>query len=297
MARANFNDLMTFVMVAREGSFTRAAAQLGVSQSALSQTIRELEARLGIRLLTRTTRSVSPTEAGERLLATVSPRLDEIEMELAALGELRDKPAGTVRITASDHAADSILLPRLAKVLLDYPDLKVEINTDYRLVDIVEQRFDAGVRLGDQVEKDMIAVRIGPDIPMAMVASPAYFNRYTPPKRPEDLINQSCINIRLPTRGGLYAWELKKGKRQVNVRVDGQMIVNGMPQLVDAALRGLGLAFTLKDRVQSYIDRGQLQSVLEEWCPTFPGYHLYYPSRRQSSPAFSVVVDALRYQS
>jgi len=296
MARANFNDLMAFVVVAREGSFTRAAAQLGVSQSALSQTIRELEARLGIRLLTRTTRSVSPTEAGERLLVTVAPRLEEIELELSALGELRDKPAGTVRLTASDHAADSILLPKLAKVLPAYPDLKIEINTDYRLVDIVEQRFDAGVRLGDQVAKDMIAVRIGPDHPTALVGSPAYFEKYPPPKKPEDLTNHNCINIRLPTRGGLYAWELKKGKRQINVRVDGQLTVNGMPQLVYGALQGLGLAFTLKDRVQEHIDQGQLYSVLEDWCPTFPGYHLYYPSRRQSSPAFAVVVDALRYQ-
>ncbi len=297
MVRENLNDLLAFVAVAREGSFTRAAAQLGVSQSALSQTIRALEARLGIRLLARTTRSVSPTEAGDRLLATLAPRFEEIEAEVAALSELRDKPAGTIRITTSDHAADAFLLPKLAKLLPDYPDIKVEINTDYRLVDIVEQRFDAGVRLGDQVAKDMIAVRIGPDMPMAVVGSPAYFAKRPPPKKPQDLIEHICINIRLPTYGGLYAWEFKKGKRELNVRVDGQLVVNGMPQLVSGTLGGLGLACTLKDRVQEHIDAGWLQSVLEDWCPTFPGYHLYYPSRRQSSPAFALLVNALRYQA
>lgn len=297
MARENLNDLLAFVAVAREASFTRAAAQLGVSQSALSQTIRALEARLGIRLLARTTRSVSPTEAGDRLLATLAPRFEEIEAEVAALSELRDKPAGTIRITTVDHAADVILLPKLAKLLPDYPDIKVEINTDYRLVDIVEQRFDAGVRLGDQVAKDMIAVRIGPDMPMAVVGSPAYFAKRPPPKKPQDLIEHLCINIRLPTYGGLYAWEFKKGKHELNVRVDGQLVVNGMPQLVSGALGGLGLACTLKDRVQEHIDAGRLRSVLEDWCPTFPGYHLYYPSRRQSSPAFALLVNALRYQA
>lgn len=295
MARENFNDLQAFVAVAREGSFTRAAAQLGVSQSALSQTIRELEGRLGIRLLTRTTRSVSPTEAGERLLQTLVPRFEEIETELAALSELRDKPAGTVRISTSAQAADSILLPKLAKLLPDYPDLKVEINTDNRLIDIVEQRFDAGVRLGDQVAKDMIAVRISPDVPTALVGSPAYFAKHPLPKKPEDLTKHACINLRLPTYGGLYAWELKKGKRELNVRVDGQLIVNGVPQLVQGALAGLGLAFTLKGVLQEHIDAGHLIPVLEDWCPTFPGFHLYYPTRRQSSPAFALVVDALRY--
>jgi DNA-binding transcriptional LysR family regulator len=295
MPRQNFNDLLAFAVVAREGSFTRAAAQLGVSQSALSQTVRELEARLGIRLLTRTTRSVSPTEAGERLLATVAPRFEEIEAELAALSELRDKPAGTVRITTSDHAADSILMPKLATLLPEYPDLKVEINTDYRLVDIVAQRFDAGVRLGDQVAKDMIAVRIGPDMPMALVGSPSYFEKHPIPKTPQDLTIHNCINIRLPTHGGLYAWEFKKGKREVNVRVEGQLVVSGMPQLVAGALGGLGLAYTLKDRVQEYISQEKLVSVLEDWCETFPGYHLYYPSRRHSSPAFALLLKALRY--
>ncbi|RJG01310.1 LysR family transcriptional regulator [Noviherbaspirillum sedimenti] len=297
MARENFNDLLAFVAVAREASFTRAAAQLGVSQSALSQTIRELEARLGIRLLTRTTRSVSPTEAGERLLQTVAPRFDEINAELAALSELRDKPAGTVRISTLEQAADAILLPKLAKLLPDYPDIKVEINTDYRLIDIVEQRFDAGVRFGDQVEKDMIAVRISPDVPTAIVGAPAYFAKRPLPKKPEDLTEHSCINLRLPTYGGLYAWELKKGKRALNVRVDGQLIVNAVPQLIKGTLAGLGLAFALKELVQEHIDAGHLISVLEDWCPAFPGYHLYYPTRRQSSPAFALVVDALRYRA
>ncbi|MCO5396682.1 LysR family transcriptional regulator [Ralstonia soli] len=296
MPKQNLNDLQTFIAVAREGSFTRAAAQLGVSQSALSQTVRELESRLGIRLLNRTTRSVSPTEAGERLLATVAPRFEEIEAELLALSELRDKPAGMIRITASGDSADSILLPKLVQILPDYPDLKIEINTDYRLIDIVEHRFDAGVRLGDQVAKDMIAVRIGPDLPMALVASPTYFEKYGVPKKPEDLTEHNCINIRLPTHGGLYAWELKKGKRELNLRMDGQLIVCSMQQQVYGAMQGLGLAFTLKDRVQPLIDQGHLQSVLEDWCPTFPGYHLYYPSRRQSSPALALLIDILRYR-
>jgi DNA-binding transcriptional LysR family regulator len=291
MARQNLNNLLAFVAVAREGSFTRAAAQLGVSQSALSQSLREFEAKLGIRLLTRTTRSVSPTEAGERLLITVAPRIEEIEAELAALSELRDKPAGTIRITTSDHAADSILLPKLGKLLLEYPDIKVEINTDYELIDFVEQRFDAGVRLGGQIAKDMIAMRIGPDMPMVAVGAPSYFANRPRPMSPQDLIGHACINIRLPTRGGLYAWEFKKGKREQNVRVDGQL------QLITGALAGLGLAYTLKDVVQRQIDNGQLIPVLEDWCPVFPGYHLYYPTRRQSSPAFSLVIDTLRYRA
>lgn len=297
MAKENFNDLVAFVAVAREGSFTRAAAQLGVSQSALSQTMRGLEERLGIRLLTRTTRSVSPTEAGERLLRTIAPRLEEIETELAALGELRDKPAGTIRITASEHAANMVLLPRLATLLPQYPDIKVEINTDSRLIDIVEQRYDAGVRLGEQVEKDMIAVRVSPDVRMVVVGSPAYFAKRSPPKTPQDLTKHICINFRFPTLGGLYAWELKKGKREVNVRVDGQLIVNSMPQMLNAALAGLGLGFMLEDVVCEHIGKGQLFPALEDWSPTFSGYHLYYPSRRQSSPAFALLVEALRYRA
>ncbi|EJL85768.1 transcriptional regulator [Herbaspirillum sp. CF444] len=295
MARENLNDLLAFIAVAREGSFTKAAAQLGVSQSALSQTVKELEARLGIRLLTRTTRSVAPTEAGERMMLTIAPRLEEVENELAALSELRDKPSGTLRLTASEHASNAILMPKLAKLLPDYPDIKVEINSENRLVDIVEQRYDAGVRLGEQVAKDMIAVRIGPDVRMAIVGSPLYFDKRPPPRTPQELTEHLCINLRLPTLGGLYAWELKKGKRELNVRVDGQLVVNGVSQLVSAALAGLGLAFTLEDVVSDAIAKGDLVPVLEDWWPTFTGYHLYYPSRRQPSPAFTLLANALRY--
>ena len=297
MMRENFYDLAAFVAVAQEESFTRAAARLGVSQSALSQTIRALEERLGIRLLTRTTRSVSSTEAGERLLRTVAPRFEEIETELVALSELREKPAGTIRITASDHAASTVLMPQLEKLLPQYPDIKVEINSDSRLIDIVEQRYDAGVRLGEQVAKDMIAVRISPDVRMLVVGSPSYFAKRAPPKTPQDLTDHLCINLRLPTLGGLYAWELKKGKRELNVRVDGQLIVNGMPQMLNAALAGLGLGFMLEDVVREHITAGRLLPVLEDWSPTFAGYHLYYPSRRQASPAFGLLVEALRYRA
>lgn len=294
--RENLNDLVAFVTVAREGSFTRAAAQLRVSQSALSQTIRGLEERLGLRLLTRTTRRVAPTDAGERLLAAISPRLEGIEQDLAALSDLRDKPAGTIRITASEHAASSILLPRLAALLPGYPDIKVEINTDYRMVDIVEQRFDAGVRLGEHLQKDMIAVRVGPDVRMAVVGAPDYFAKRTAPEKPQDLTAHDCINVRLPTHGGLLPWDFKKGTRELNVRVEGQMTFNGFPQVVDAALAGMGLAFVLEDVVRRHIEDGRLVRVLEDWCEVFPGYHLYYPSRRQPSPAFALVVDALRYR-
>lgn len=296
MARENFNDLLAFVAVAREGSFTRAAAQLGISPSALSQTISGLEARLSIRLLARTTRKVSPTDAGERLLATLAPRFEEIETELAALSELRDKPAGTVRLTASEHASNAILMPALAKFLPKYPDIKVEINSENRLVDIVEQRYDAGVRLGEQVAKDMVAVRIGPDVRMVVVGSPAYFAKRSPPKTPQDLTDHLCINLRLPTLGGLYAWEMKKGKRELNVRVDGQLVVNGVSQMLKASVAGLGLGFMLEDVVREEVASGRLIPVLEDWSPTFSGYHLYYPSRRQPSPAFALLVDALRYQ-
>ncbi len=292
--RENFYDLAAFVAVAHEKSFTRAAARLGVSQSALSQTMRALEERLGIRLLTRTTRSVSPTEAGERLLRTVAPRFEEIETELAALSELREKPAGTIRITASDHAANAILMPKLANLLPQYPDIKVAVNSDSKLIDIVEQRYDAGVRLGEQVAKDMIAVRISPDVRMIVVGSPSYFARHSVPKTPQDLTEHICINLRLPTLGGLYAWELKKGRRELNVRVDGQVVVNGMPQMLSATLAGLGLGFMLEDVVREHIASGRLVPVLPDWSPTFAGYHLYYPSRRQVSPAFALLVDALR---
>lgn len=294
--KQNLNDLTAFVTVAREGSFTRAAAQLGVSQSALSQTVSALEAKLGLRLLTRTTRRVAPTEAGERLLASVGPRLEGIEADLASLSELRDKPAANIRLTASEHAADSILLPKLTRLLPDYPDIKVEISTDYRMVDIVEQRFDAGVRLGEHIAKDMIAVRIGPDVRMAVVGAPAYFARHALPKRPQDLTEHDCINVRLPTHGGLLPWDFKKGQRELNVRVEGTLIFNGFPQILHAALNGLGLAFILEDAVQPHIAAGHLVRVLEDWCSVFPGYHLYYPSRRQPSPAFALIVDALRYR-
>jgi DNA-binding transcriptional LysR family regulator len=290
MTRENLNDLTAFVTVAREGSFTRAAARLRVSQSALSQTIRALEEHLGLRLLTRTTRRVAPTDAGERLLAAIGPRLDGIA------SDLRDKPAGTIRITASEHAASFILLPRLAKLLPGYPDIKVEINTDYRMVDIVEHRFDAGVRLGEHLQKDMIAMRIGPEVRMAVVAAPSYFATHPVPDKPQDLTGHDCINVRLPTHGGLLPWDFKKGTRELVVRVDGQLTLNGFPQVVDAAAAGMGLAFVLEDVVKRQLESGQLRRVLDDWCEPFPGYHLYYPSRRQSSPAFDIVANALRYE-
>src|SRR6266581_2378615 len=296
MQREHFNDLIAFLAVARERSFTRAAAKLGVSQSALSHTINGLEARLGLRLLTRTTRSVSPTEAGERLLRTVGHRFEEIEAELEALSELRDKPAGTIRITSIDYAADTILLPKLAKVLPEYPDIKVEITVDYGLTDIVAERYDAGVRSGEQVAKDMIAVRIGPDMRMAVVGAPSYFAERSPPKKPQELTDHNCINLRLPTYGGLYAWEFEKGDRELKVRVDGQLVFNGTFQMLNAALAGFGLAYVPEDLAQPHFARGRLKRVLEDWCPPYAGYHLYYPSRRQSSAAFSLLVDALRHR-
>jgi DNA-binding transcriptional LysR family regulator len=296
MPRENFNDLVAFLAVARERSFTRAAAQLGVSQSALSHTVRGLEERLGLRLLTRTTRSVSATEAGERLLQTLAPRFEEIDAELAALSELRHKPAGTIRITTTDYAADTVLWPRLVKFLRRYPDIKVEIVTDYVLTDIVAQRFDAGVRNGEQVAKDMIAVRIGPDTRMAVVGTPAYFASRSPPGRPQDLVGHVCINLRLPTHGGLYAWEFEKDKRELRVHVEGQLVFSGTVQMLNAALAGFGLAYLPEDLVQPHIAKGRLVRVLADWCPPFSGYHLYYPSRRQSSPAFALLVDALRYR-
>ena len=297
MQRENFNDILAFLAVARERSFTRAAAKLGVSQSALSHTISGLEARLGIRLLTRTTRSVSPTEAGERLFLSVGHRFEEIEAELQALSELRDKPAGTIRITATDYAADTILWPKLAKFLPRYPDIKVEIIVDYGLTDIVVQRYDAGVRSGEQVAKDMVAVRIGPDMRMAVVGTPSYFANRSAPKKPQDLNEHSCINLRLPTHGGLYAWEFEKGGRELKVRVEGQLVFNGTAQMLNAALAGFGLAYVPEDVAQPHITAGRLKRVLGDWCPPFPGYHLYYPSRRHSSPAFALLVDALRHRS
>ena len=295
MKRQNVNDLLAFLAVAQERSFTRAAAKLGVSQSALSHTVRGLEARLGLRLLTRTTRSVAPTHAGERLLETVAPRFEEIEAELEALSELRDKPAGTIRITATEYAADRLLWPKLARFLPEYPDIKVEITVDYGLTDIVAQRYDAGVRSGEQVAKDMIAVRIGPDMRMAVVGTPSYFAERSPPKHPQDLTDHNCINLRLQTYGGLYAWEFEKDGRELRVRVEGQLILNGTTQMLNAALAGFGLAYVPEDLVQPHLDQGVLERVLEEWCVPFAGYHLYYPSRRQHSAAFGLLVDALRY--
>jgi len=296
MPRENLNDILAFLAVARDRSFTRAAAKLGVSQSALSHTIRELEARLGLRLLARTTRSVAPTEAGERLLRALGPRFDEIEAELAELSELRDKPAGTIRITSGEHAAQAILWPALAKLLPRYPDIKVELNIDYGLTDIVAERYDAGVRLGEQVAKDMIAVRIGPDFRMAVVGAPSYFTRRPKPKDPQDLTAHDCINIRLPTYGGIYAWEFEKRGRPLKVRVEGQLVFNNIALRVNAALAGLGLAYLSEDQVQEHVVEGRLVRVLGDWCPPFSGYHLYYPSRRQAAPAFALLVEALRYR-
>ena len=290
------NDILAFLAVARERSFTRAAAQLGVSQSALSHTIRRLEERLGIRLLTRSTRSVAPTEAGERLIRTVGPRLKEIDEELSALSELREKPAGTIRITAGEHAAEASLWPALATLLPRYPDIRVEITTDYGLTDIVAERYDAGVRLGEQVAKDMIAVRIGPDFRMVVVGAPRYFENRPKPKKPQDLTAHDCINIRLPTYGGLYAWEFEKRGRGLKVRVEGQLVFNTMALRLNAVLAGLGLAYLPEDQVQAHLADGRLIQVLEDWCAPFPGYHLYYPSRRHVAPAFAVLVDALRYR-
>jgi DNA-binding transcriptional LysR family regulator len=296
MQRGNLNYLLAFLTVGRERSFTRAAAKLGVSQSALSHTIRDLEARLGVRLLTRTTRSVAPTEAGERLLRTLGPRLEEIDAELAALSELRERPAGTFRITTTGYAADTILWPKLAKLLREYPDIKIELIIENGLTDIVAQRYDAGVRFGEQVAKDMIAVRIGPDVRMAVVGAPSYFRKQSEPKRPQELIGHNCINLRLSTRGGLYAWEFENGERELKVRVDGQLVFNGTTQMLNAALAGFGLAYVPEDLAQPHLAKGRLKRVLEDWCPPFSGYHLYYPSRRQSSAAFALLVDALRHR-
>ena len=296
MQRGKLDNLSAFLAVARDRSFTKAAQKLGVSQSALSHTIRELEARLGIRLLTRTTRSVSPTEAGERLLHTVGPRFEEIQTALEALSELREKPAGTIRISAIDYVADTVLWPKLAKFLGQYPDIKVEITIDYGLTDIVAKAYDAGVRSGEQVAKDMIAVRIGPDLRMAVVGAPSYFKNRSEPKAPQDLIGHSCINLRLPTHGGLYAWEFEQGGRELKVRVEGQVVFNGTYQMLIAALGGFGLAYVPEDLARPHLAKGRLKRVLEDWCPPFSGYHLYYPSRRQSSAAFALLVDALRYR-
>ncbi|CAK08222.1 LysR family transcriptional regulator [Rhizobium johnstonii] len=297
MPRPAVNDLIAFLAVARAQSFTKAAGKLGVSQSALSHTIRGLEERLGLRLLTRTTRSVAPTEAGERLLVSIGPRLDEIESELAALSAFREKPAGTIRINAGEHAADAVLWPALQKLLPDYPDINVEIIVDYGLTDIVAERYDAGVRLGEQVAKDMIAVRIGPDMRMAVVGAPAYFDTRPKPLTPQDLTDHNCINLRLPTYGSVYAWEFEKDGRELRVRVEGQLVFNNIALRLNAVLAGMGLAYMPENLVEAPLADGRLVRVLEDWCLPFSGYHLYYPSRRHTSPAFALLVDALRYRA
>jgi len=296
MARENFNDLIAFLAVAKERSFTRAAARLGVSQSALSHTVRRFEERLGLRLLTRTTRGVAPTEAGERLLRAAGPRLEEIDAEMAALSAMRDKPSGTIRVTAHDHAVRSVLWPAIQRLLPDYPDIKVEIVIDYGLTDIVAERFDAGVRSGEMVAKDMVAVRIGPDMRSAVVGAPSYFATRPKPKTPRDLTTHACVNLRLPTHGGLYAWEFEKGGREIRVRVDGQLIFNGTTPMLDAALAGFGLAYVPEDTARAHLADGRLIRVLADWCPLYPGYHLFYPSRRQPTPAFTLLVNALRHR-
>ncbi len=296
MRREELVDLNAFMTVAEEQNFTRAAARLGTSQSALSHTIRRLEARLGVRLLTRTTRNVAPTEAGERLLSTLRPALDSIGAELASLGELRERPVGNIRITTSEHAATTVLWPALRKLLPDYPEINVELVIDSSLTDIVSERFDAGVRLGEALAKDMVAVRIGPELRMAIVASPAYLAENPAPITPQDLAAHRCINLRMLSGGGLYAWELEKEERELRVRVEGQLAFNNTNMIVRAAVDGFGLGFVMEDHVDDHLAAGRLVRVLKDWCPPFAGYHLYYPSRRQPSAAFSVLVDALRYR-
>jgi len=297
MRREELGDLTAFLTVAEERSFTRAAARLGTSQSALSYTVRRLEARLGMRLLTRTTRSMAPTQAGERLLGALGPAIGDIEAVVAALSEFRDKPAGSFRITAGQHAIDTVLWPVLSRLLKDYPDIKVELNAESALTDIVAERFDAGVRLGEQVEKDMIAVRIAPDARMIVVAAPSCFETRTRPATPRDLTRHPCINLRLPTYGGFYAWEFAKDGEEIRVRVDGQLAFNGVPQILAAALDGYGLAFVPEDVCAKPIAEGRLVQLLADWCPRFPGYHLYYPSRRQPCAQFTLILDALRWRS
>jgi DNA-binding transcriptional LysR family regulator len=297
MARENVNDLLAFLAVARERSFTRAAAKVGVSQSALSHTIRQLEARLGIRLLTRTTRAVSPTEAGERLLASIGPHFDEIEAQVEALSELRDKPAGTIRITAADYAIKHVLWPKLRKFLPQYPDIKVELVLDNGLTDIVTERYDAGVRMGEHLAKDMISARIGPDFRLAVVGAKSYFADHPEPTHPKDLVGHTCINFRLPTFGGLYAWEFEENGRELKIRVEGQLTFNNIFNALDATLDGFGLAYIPEEIILPYVAEGRLLRVLQEWSPYWDGYHLYYPSRRQSSPAFVALVGALRHRA
>ncbi len=296
MKRDELGDLMAFLAVADERSFTRAAAQLGTSQSSLSHTVRRLEERMGVRLLRRTTRSVSPTDAGEQLLETLRPAFSDIRSRIDALSAMRQRPGGTIRITSSRHAAETIMMPAVKRLMADYPEINVELSIEQRLVDLVAERFDAGVRLGERVEKDMIAVRIGPDLRMVVAGSPEYFKHRPKPQTPHDLMHHACLNLRLPTLGGLYAWEFEKDGRPLNVRVDGQFTSNDVPMIIDAALSGLGLTCLPDDHLEPLVRAKKLVKVLEEWTPPFPGYHLYYPSRRLASPAFGLLVEALRYR-
>ncbi|NTJ11528.1 LysR family transcriptional regulator [Rhizobium lusitanum] len=296
MSKDKMNDMIAFLAVARLRSFTRAAGELGVTPSALSHAVRRLENRLGLRLLSRTTRNVAATEAGERLVRSVTPHFEQIEANLEMLSALRDTPAGTVRIVCTEQIIDMIFRPKLEGFLAAYPDIKLEFSIDYGLTDIVEHRFDAGVRFGESVGKDMIAVRIGPDTRLCVIGAPAYFKRLPPPRTPQDLMNHNCINIRLPTAGGLYAWEFKNGAKDVSVRVDGQLTFNSITPLFQAALDGLGLGYVPLELARPYIERGLLQEAMADWCPIFPGFHLYYPSRRQPTPAFTLFVETFRYR-
>ena len=292
--REHLSEILDFLAVARERSFTRAAAQLGVSQSALSHAVRSLETRMGVRLLTRTTRSVSATEAGERLIHSVAPRLAEIEAEIAAVSELSDKVAGTIRLTAIDHVVESIVWPRIGPVLHQYPDLKVEISTDYRMVDIAAERYDIGIRWGDQVQQDMVAVRLTPDERLTIVGAPSYLRTHGVPANPQDLLRHNCSTLRLASSGGIYAWELEQGEHKVEVRVGGQTVFTSVYPMLQAVLSGHGLAFLPEDLTQPHVEAGRLQRVMDDWCPSFPGLHAYYTSRRNSSRALKIVIDALR---
>ncbi|WP_421566494.1 LysR family transcriptional regulator [Ochrobactrum sp. EDr1-4] len=297
MSRQNISDLLAFLAVAREKSFTKAAAKFGISQSALSHTVRQLEARLGVRLLTRTTRAVSPTEAGEKLIAGIGPYFDEIEAQVEALGALRDKPAGNIRITASDYAISHHLWPKLLNFWMNFPEINVELLLDNGLSDIVTERYDAGVRMGEQLAKDMISVRIGPDFRFAAVASPAYFAQHPAPSKPQELIQHKCINYRFSTSGGLWAWEFEEDGREIKIKVEGQLTFSNIFHVLDAGLAGLGVAYVPEDLALPHIENGNLIRVLDAYCPAWDGFHLYYPSRRHSSPAFKVLVDALRHRS
>jgi DNA-binding transcriptional LysR family regulator len=295
MRRDEMSDLTAFLAVAEQRSFTKAAVRLGMSQSALSQIVRRLEERLGLRLLTRTTRSVAPTQAGERLLQTLAPAISDLDATLAALSSLRERPAGIIRITSVEHAAETLLWPKLRKFLRTYPEINLEIILDYGLTDIVAERLDAGVRLGEQVDKDMIAVRISPEIPMALVGAPTYLDRRSRPQVPQDLVHHECIKLRLGASRGQAPWQFRKGEQAPQVRIDGAVSFNSLKMIRQAALDGFGLAFVPKDIVQRHLDSGRLVGVMADWCPPLPAYHLYYPSRRQQLPAFALFVAALRH--